>query len=159
MIQKAKSDYTRTLLSENSRNPDGFWAVIKHVFISKAKNVKSKISFVISEIKSTKPNKSANGFCNYFSTVVSTLKQTSYPLIDFPWRKQMNLPLRTYKSFHFGYVSVIEVTQLLKKLKHRKAAGNDDLPPGLLKDSTAVISVPLSRSINLSFRSGVCPSD
>ena len=32
MIRKAKSDYTRTLLPENSRNPDGFGAAIKRVF-------------------------------------------------------------------------------------------------------------------------------
>ena len=52
-------------------------------------------------------------------------------------------------------MSVIEVTQLLKKLKHKKATGNDDLPPGLLKDVAAVISAPLALIINLSFRSGV----
>ena len=52
-------------------------------------------------------------------------------------------------------MSVIEVTQLLKKLKHKKTTGNDDLPPGLLKDSAAVISAPLILIINLSFQSGV----
>ena len=121
-MRKAKSDYTRTLLSENPRNPDDFWTAIKPVFPSKAKNIKSKKSFITNGIKSTKSNEIANGFCNYFSTVVSTLKPTSYPLIDFTWRKPLNLPLRTYKSLHFGYVSVIEVTQLLTKLKGKKAA-------------------------------------
>ena len=115
-------DYTRTLLSENSRNPDRFWAAIKRVFLPKAKNVKSEKSFVINGIKSTKPNEIANDFCNYFSTIVSTLKQTLHPLIYFTWRKPQYLRLRTYKSFHFGYVSVTEVTQLLKKLKCKKAA-------------------------------------
>ena len=42
MIRKAKSDYTKTLLLENSGNPNGFWAAIKRVFPSKAKNVKSE---------------------------------------------------------------------------------------------------------------------
>ena len=32
IIRKAKSDYTRTLLSENSNNPNGFWAAIKRIF-------------------------------------------------------------------------------------------------------------------------------
>ena len=123
------------------------------------KNVNSEKSLIINGIKSTKPNQIANGFCNYFSAIVSTLKQISYPLIDFTCRKPQYLPLRTYKSFHFGYMSVIEVTQLLEKLKRRKAAGKDDLPPGLLKDSAAVISAPLTLIINFSFRSGVFPSD
>ena len=81
MIRKAKSDYTRTLLSEISRNPDGFWAAIIRVFPSKSKNVISEKPFVIDGIKSVKPNEVVNGFCNYFSTVVSTLTQTSHPLI------------------------------------------------------------------------------
>ena len=109
-------------------------------------------------MKSTKPNEIANGFCHYFSAVVSTLKQTLYPLIDFIWRKPLNLPLRTYKSFHFGYVSVIKVTQLFKKLKRKKAGGNYNLPPGLLIDLAAVICAPLTH-VNLFFRSGVFPSD
>ena len=39
MICKANSNYTRTLLSENSRNPDGFLAAIKRVvyFLRKQK--------------------------------------------------------------------------------------------------------------------------
>ena len=95
----------------------------------------------------------------YFSTVASTLKETSCPLIDFIWSKPLNLTLRTYKSFHFGYVSVIEVTQLLKEFRRKKAAGNDNLPLAILKHSAAVIATPLTHIINLSFRSGVFPSD
>ena len=118
------------------------------------KIIKSEKSFVNNGIKSAKPNDIANDFCKYFFTVVSTLKKTSYPLIDFTWRKPLNLPLRTYKTFHFGYVSVIEVTQLLKKLR-KKDAGNNDVPPGLLKDSAVVIPAPLTHIINLSSRSGI----
>ena len=102
MTWKAKFDYTRTLLSENSRNPDSFWAAIKRVFPSKAKNVKSWRSFVINRIKSTKPNEIANDFCNLFSTVVSTLKPSSYPLIDFTRRKPLNKPIRTNNRFITG---------------------------------------------------------
>ena len=61
--------------------------------------------------------------------------------------------------FHFEYVSVTEVKQLLKKIRLKKGDGNYDLPPGLLKGSAAVISAPLTHIINLSFLSGVFPSD
>ena len=46
----------------------------------------------------------------------------------------------TYKPFHFGYVSNKSVRNPLK---------NDDLPPGLLKDSVVVISAPLLHIMNL----------
>ena len=117
-ICKANSNYTRTLLAENSSNPDGFLAAIKRVCPSKAKNVKSEKSFVINEIKSTKPNEIANGFCNTFSTVILTLKQTSYPQIDFtwsPWEATESTITYHLQIVSFGYVSVIKVTQLLKK--------------------------------------------
>ena len=66
MIRKAKSDYTRTLLSENSRNLDGFGAAMKCVFLSKAKKIKSVKWFVISPVRSTKLNEIAISFCNHF---------------------------------------------------------------------------------------------
>ena len=40
--------------------------------------MKPEKSFVLNGIKSIKPNEIANDFCNYFSTVLSILKQTSY---------------------------------------------------------------------------------
>ena len=152
MIQKANSNYTRALLSGNSRNPDGFLGSNKTCISFEGK--KRKIRKIANGIKSTKSD-----FCNYFSTAVSTLKQISVSLIDFTWRKPQYLPLSTDKSFHLGYASVIEVTRLLKKLKRKKATENDDLLPDLLIDSAAVISAPLTHITNLSFRSGVFPFD
>ena len=78
MIRKAKFGYIRTLLSENSGNQDGFRVAIKCEFPSKEKKMKPEKSFVLNGIKSIKPNEIANDFCNYFSTVLSILKQTSY---------------------------------------------------------------------------------
>ena len=121
IIRKAKSDYQRI------QEIPTFFGSNKKCISFEGKNVKSEKSLNINGIKSTKSNQIANGFCNYFSNIVSTLNQTSYSLIDFTWRKPLNLPLRTLKSFHFGYVSAIEVTQLLEKMKRNKVAGNDDL--------------------------------
>ena len=69
MIQIARSDYTRSKLSETSRNLDRFWAAIKRVFPPKAKHVKSEKSFVINGIKSIKPDEIAKDFCKNVSTV------------------------------------------------------------------------------------------
>ena len=52
-----------------------------------------------------------------------------------------------------------KLTQLLKKLKRKKAAGNDDLWPGLLKRLSSCHFRSIKQIINLSFRSGVFPSD
>ena len=47
----------------------------------------------------------------------------------------------------------------LRRLKRKKASGIDELPPGILKDSAAVIAKPLAHIINLSLASGIFPTD
>ena len=56
-------------------------------------------------------------------------------------------------------MSVNEVTQLLKEFRRKKTAGNDNLPLSILKHSAAVIATPFTHIIDLSFRTGVFPSD
>ena len=41
----------------------------------------------------------------------------------------------------------------------QKAAGIDNLPPGLLKDAAYVLVKPLTHLINLSFKMGMVPTD
>ena len=44
-------------------------------------------------------------------------------------------------------------------MKRSKSAGLDNLPPGMVKDSAAVISAPLCYLINLSIKTGVFPTE
>ena len=46
----------------------------------------------------------------------------------------------------------------LKKLKRKKAAGPDNLPPGFLKDFVIILANPLVHVINLSIAAGIVPS-
>ena len=46
----------------------------------------------------------------------------------------------------------------LKKLKRKKAAGPDNLPPGFLKDFVIILAKPLVHVINLSIATGIVPS-
>ena len=144
MIRKAKSDYTRTLLSENSRNPDGFWAAVKCVFSSKAKSVKSEN--LLSSTGLSQPN---------------LMKSLMVFVIIFHCRIDFKTDFISSDRFHMEEIIVSTITylQIVSKLKRKKVAGNDILPPGLLKDSAAFISAPFTHNINLSFRSGVFPSD
>ena len=62
------------------------------------------------------------------------------------------------KNFNFSYVSRIFVERELKSLKRRKAAGCDDIPPGILKDAAYALSSPLTHLINLSLTTGLVPN-
>jgi len=80
--------------------------------------------------KETNRKRIYEGFCQYFFTIVST-----YPFIDLVWKIPKSLYPRIYNRFRFGYFSTVEVLSHLRKIKRSKAAGPDNLPPNLLKDS------------------------
>lgn len=47
----------------------------------------------------------------------------------------------------------------LNQLKRSKAAGIDNIPPGILKDCSSVVKEPLAHIINMSLYTGEIPSD
>ena len=75
------------------------------------------------------------------------------------WRKQTPEPLRTCKKFSFGNINKGTVYSELCKLKRKKSAGIDDIPPSVLKDGADVLAKPLARIINISLETGVFPGD
>lgn len=155
MIKQARFKYHHNLQNQNYKNPKNFWKAIKKVFPC---NNASKIS--TSNIDDVADKKTvANNFCQYFSNIAFTLKQKSQPLRDFIWRKPAKLDTRTDKQFKFEYVSKTFVERELKSLKRGKAAGHDDIPPGMLKDAASIISKPLCYLINLSLQTGIVPAE
>ena len=91
------------------------------------------------------------------NNIAQNLKCETFKLRNFIWEKPPTLSTPT-KSFNFSYVSRIFVERELKSLKRRKAAGCDDLPPGILKDAAYALSSPLTHLINLSLTTGLVPN-
>ena len=119
-VRKAKASYNQRMLNDNRLNPRKFWNTIKSIFPNKSKASSSRA-------ENTKQR--ADNFVRYFSTVVSVLKKSVYPLIDFVWRYPMKSKLRTKSIFTFAYVSSVFVEKELRNLKRNKSAGADCLPP------------------------------
>lgn len=159
LIKKAKSTYHQNLLNENASDPDNFWKSIKSIYKVKSDEKQQHQFFQFDGRKTNNSNDIANGFCKFFSTIVSRMKHKSIPLMNFIWRKQKKLVSRTNKRFQFKFVSPSEIEKLLKSLKRKKSTGIDNIPANLLKDTASVISASLAHVINLSLRSGVIPRD
>ena len=159
MIRNAKANHAKNLLRENQKDPTKFWNVIKSIYPSKTKLPNIEKSFKVDGNLTSDKTKIANGFCRFYTSAVNTLKKLAYPLINFVWRMPQPFLNRTEKVFAFTYVSVVEVTENLKKIKRKKATGHDDLPPGLLKNSTSSIARHVAFVINLSLRTGTFPTD
>ena len=99
-----------------------------------------------------------NSFKNHFSTIVRKLKNVAFPLVDFTWKTSAKVFPRTYNTFRFSYFSTVFVAQQLRLLKKNKPTGFDNLPARLIKDSSSVLSKPVTFIINLSLKTATVPT-
>ena len=158
LLNKAKQAYYKDLLNETSNNLDSFWSVIKKLY----PNNPSKSSppmFKIGSINTSDPLTISNGFCSYFSTIVTSLKKKVFPLRDCLWIFQVKQSARTNCRFKFETVKFQQVFNQLKSLKKKKSTGLDNIPAYVLKDCASVITEPLTHIINSSLITGVFPTD
>ena len=121
-INRAKEKYHKELLNENISKPEKFWKHIKALFPTKSPSQCPK-SFVIDSHQTTNESEIANCFCSFFHTAVKNLKVNSIKLKDFVWSLPKKLPIKTAHRFNFRYVSVPEVTRMLKEVNSKKSAG------------------------------------
>ena len=96
----------------------------------------------------------ASSFCTFFTNIAQNLKYETFKLRGFIWEKPPT-PTTPKKSFNFSRVFV---EGELKSFKWRKAAGCDDLSPGILKDAAYALAIPLTHLINLPLSTGLVPN-
>ena len=82
-IRKAKSTYHKNILKESSKNPRKFWKAIKSIYPTKASSGPLRHSFDVQGEKTNDAIKVANGFCTFFTTIVTTVREKAIPLCNF----------------------------------------------------------------------------
>ncbi|CAB4021048.1 Hypothetical predicted protein [Paramuricea clavata] len=158
LVKMNKNRYYKDLLKENSRNPKKFWSTIQEIFPNKSAKCTGR-SFHADGKLITHSNCIANAFGSFLSTVVDNLKRKSRPLKDFVWGHRHVPITQTNMSFQFIPVTEHHIEKKLNQLKRSKAAGIDNIPPGILKDCSTVVKDPLAHIINMSLCTGVIPSE
>ena len=76
MIRKAKANYNKKIIEENSDNPKNFWKAVKKMLPSKTTKSQSPSSpepMTVNGNTTTDLFTIANGFCTYFTNVVEQL--------------------------------------------------------------------------------------
>ena len=159
-IRKAKCNYNKKLIQDNSDNPKTFWRTINKILPNeKKKRVPSAINVYGNLI--TDRNKTANAFNLYFIGFVVRL--TAF--LGFPSKNQRTYISSDYlnklskNSFRFTSVSTNFIFEFLRKLKVRKASGLDKMPARLMRDAAAEIFNPLTKIINVSLETGYVPRE
>ena len=124
-VKKAKQDYFKNFLLNSAKDPSSFWTNLEKIFPSKQKDPTKR--FTINSVATADTNTIANAFSTFISNIVSKLKLKTYVLKNCVWRKQTFESLRTsFKNINKGIVY-----SELCKLKRKKSAGIDDIPPAV----------------------------
>ena len=159
-IRKAKCNYNKKLIQDNSDNPKTFWKTINKILPNeKKKRVPSAINIDGNLI--TDRNMIANAFNLYF--IGSVARLTAF--LGFPNKNQGTYISSDYliklskNSFRFTSVSTNFTIEFLRKLKVRKASGLDQIPARLMRDAAAEICNPLTKIINVSLETGYFPRE
>ena len=163
LIRKTKHSYNKKLIEDNRDNPKAFWKTMNKILPGrKKKHASSTInangSLIVDKFQI------ANAFNSYFTGTVKHLiqsfgssflatGQSSYACSDM---FSVNSPINLFK---FTSVSEQFTLSQLRKSKINKATGLDQIPARLMKDSAALICIPLTKIINISLESGHIPSE
>jgi len=152
-IRYEKENFNKTLIEENSNQPEKFWNIVKEIVPFKQNALKIKSTTNVD-------NKSkANNFCDFFSTISHKIKKESNKLKNFIWYEPDHFPLRTVNVFRVQPITELFVAQQLKRLKKKKATGLDGIPPKFLKEISPIIAKPVCFIINLSLESCQIPNE
>eukprot|EP00794_Sanderia_malayensis_P015479 gene15479-17059_t len=160
LVKKCKNRYHKVLLKESGNTPDEFWAAIKKVYPTRSSVSNAGTVFEIDGIKTTNKQAIAESFCKLFANIAKTLKCKYILLRDFAWmRPTWDNTVPHKDRFVVKEVSEAAVHKELANLKRMKAAGIDNLPPGMLIDAAPILAKPLTYLINLSLKTGIVPTD
>ena len=118
LIKRAKQNYNKNLLDENTKNATSFWRTLKSIFPTKPKSKLTSTTFKVSEEEISNKETIANRFGQFFCSIPTTLLQTVHPIKDFVWNKPKNLPIRKTPKFSFHSVTPSEICKCLRKLRH-----------------------------------------
>ena len=93
-------------------------------------------------------NKISNGFCSFFTNIVSSLQRYASTLNSKTWQffnwKPISTPINPKCNvFKFRTVTLNEITTALRSIKVSKSAGPDNLPAQLIRDGAEQIAAIL----------------
>ena len=80
LIKRAKQNYNKNVLDENTKNATSFWRTPKSIFPTKPKSKLTSTAFKVNKADISNKETIANGFRQFFSSVAITLLQTLHPI-------------------------------------------------------------------------------
>ena len=155
-ISRAKSDYYKNLISENSNNPSKLWSIIKSLV-----NKNSSPSINVLKVGSNtfvKPVDIANSL-NRFFTSIGNLLAKRFNVFDNAHFPHLSCYDNIQTGFSFSNISTEFVRNQLCNLQTNKSSGLDNIHTRFFKVGASVLAEPLTMMFNLSLSTNRIPAE
>ncbi|KAJ8032598.1 RNA-directed DNA polymerase from mobile element jockey [Holothuria leucospilota] len=155
IIRMAKKMYYYDIIDSNKNNSTKLWKILNDI-LNKKSMVHSNKLFMCEDCLSNDRFHIANNFNNYFASAAHSLAN-NLPSVNV--NPLSFIPQNAQASFFMFSTCVEELSAIVIKMKKGKSCGFDEINCDLLKQNFHVIVTPLIHIINLSFASGIFPSE
>uniref|UniRef100_A0A7M5VBW5 Reverse transcriptase domain-containing protein n=1 Tax=Clytia hemisphaerica TaxID=252671 RepID=A0A7M5VBW5_9CNID len=149
----SKKNYYTSFFQRYSNNMKKVWSGIRDIISSKTQN-NSNISISIDGQIQSKPDKVANHFNNFFTSIADDIRDKIPPSYQ---HFSSFLKHRNQNSIFLRPTSSDEVAKIIGSFSSSKSSGPNSIPIKILKILQDKISKPLSILINRSYHAGVFP--
>ena len=158
ILRTAEKEYYSKLLTDAKGNIKSTWKILNTIINKKTNTSKLPSHFECNEINIVSKQSIADGFNNFFVDVGSnldkkiTVADNAASIYDFMGQQCPN-------SMFINPVSEDEVVNIIKSCKPKHSKDCDDINMYVLSKVTDQIVKPLVHIFNLSFSSGIFPSE
>ena len=146
IIRKSKKHYFQNYFIKNAKDIKKTWTGIKNIINIKTTSKGQPISMLIDNDLTTDPNRYAEGFNSYFSSIAKKLQvSSSFGRTNF--EKYLTAPLSSNFLFHSADAN--EIMLIINTFNNSKATGPHSIPTEILKVISPNVCHPLKELINL----------
>ena len=154
LIKLNKKNHYHEYFTKNSADIKKTWKGIKSVINIKAASESLPSSMLINNSSETDPNKIAEGFNSFFSSIAEKL-QGNIHSVNTDFKKYLSDRVDT--NFVMHSADTEEILRIIVSLNNSKATGPNSIPTEILKLLGPNICFPLKEIINISFATGIYP--
>ena len=155
LTRASKKLYYSRYFQQNSGNLRKLWQGVRKIISSPSSN--EVISLDINGALSADPSEVSESFNEFFSTIADKIR-SKIPFTRHHFSEWLKNENRNRNQFFLNQTTPLELSEVLKSLSEHKASGQHSIPYSIISSNLESLSSIFSDIINLSFSTGVFPS-
>ena len=153
-IRNSKVHYIKYFFENNKNDSKKVWKGIRSLITLKNKSSRKVNSLTVNGQTISNATTISNIFNNYFIDIGPSLSK-NIPSCNFDFSSY--LANQQLNSCLIQPTNVTEINKIIGSMNSNKASGPNSFPTNLLKENVSILSMPISKLINLSYKEGIFP--